>query len=55
MFDDLFHLQRFFVAQEAATFVESGRLPNEVWELLPSFDKRIPLRWIMDSISAAHA
>ncbi|KAG9092316.1 hypothetical protein FS749_015837 [Ceratobasidium sp. UAMH 11750] len=38
--------------QEGATFAESGRLPNEVWELLPSFDERIPLRWIMDSTSA---
>ncbi|KAG8752655.1 hypothetical protein FRC12_011846 [Ceratobasidium sp. 428] len=39
--------------QEGATFAEFGRLPNEVWELLPSFDERIPLRWIMDSKSAA--
>lgn len=39
--------------QEAVTFGECSRLPAEVWELLPSFDERIPLRWIMDSTNAS--
>ncbi|QRW13439.1 alpha/beta hydrolase family protein [Ceratobasidium sp. AG-Ba] len=38
--------------QEGVTFAEHGRLPNEVWEMLPSFDERIPLRWLMDSKAA---
>lgn len=39
--------------QEAATFSENGRLPCEVWELLPSLDERVPLKWIMDSNNAS--
>ncbi|KAF8755278.1 Alpha/beta hydrolase family [Rhizoctonia solani] len=35
--------------QEAVTFNEIGRLPCEVWEMLPMLDQRIPLKWIMDS------
>ncbi|CAE6492286.1 unnamed protein product [Rhizoctonia solani] len=35
--------------QEAVTFGENARLPCEVWELLPTLDERIPIRWIMDS------
>ncbi|GAB1520382.1 hypothetical protein RhiTH_003457 [Rhizoctonia solani] len=38
--------------QEAVTFGENARLPCEVWEMLPTLDERIPLRWIMDSTSA---
>ncbi|KAH7337714.1 Alpha/beta hydrolase family-domain-containing protein [Rhizoctonia solani] len=38
--------------QEAVTFTESARLHSEVWELLPTLDERIPMRWIMDSTHA---
>ncbi|CAE6436645.1 unnamed protein product [Rhizoctonia solani] len=38
--------------QECITFLESGRLQSEVWELLPTLDKRIPLKWMMDSTQA---
>ncbi|CAE6467964.1 unnamed protein product [Rhizoctonia solani] len=38
--------------QEAVTFGENARLPCEVWELLPTMDERIPVKWIMDSTNA---
>ncbi|CAE6478454.1 hypothetical protein ACGC1H_006298 [Rhizoctonia solani] len=38
--------------QEAVTFGENSRLPCEVWELLPTLDERIPIKWIMDSDKA---
>ncbi|KAJ1301035.1 hypothetical protein OPQ81_003456 [Rhizoctonia solani] len=38
--------------QEAVTFAESARLQSEVWELLPALDKRISLKWMMDSTQA---
>ncbi|CAE6493923.1 unnamed protein product, partial [Rhizoctonia solani] len=38
--------------KEAATFGESARLPCEVWELMPTLDERIPIKWIMDSTKA---
>ncbi|KAJ1301034.1 hypothetical protein OPQ81_003455 [Rhizoctonia solani] len=38
--------------QEAVIYGESSRLPCEVWELLPTLDERIPIKWIMDSTRA---
>jgi len=42
---------------EAATFAED-KLPFEVWELLPTLDKRIALHWVMPEegplISGSH-
>ncbi|KAJ1301022.1 hypothetical protein OPQ81_003445 [Rhizoctonia solani] len=38
--------------QEAVTFGENARLPCEVWELLPTLDERIPIKWIMDCTQA---
>ncbi|ELU38642.1 alpha/beta hydrolase family domain-containing protein [Rhizoctonia solani AG-1 IA] len=40
------------VRLKSVTFGENARLPCEVWEMLPTLDERIPLRWIMDSTSA---
>ncbi|KAB5595487.1 Argonaute-like protein [Ceratobasidium theobromae] len=40
------------VYHEATTFSESARLSCEVWELLPTLDESIPLKWIMDSTDA---
>ncbi|KAF8606382.1 hypothetical protein BDV93DRAFT_553555 [Ceratobasidium sp. AG-I] len=34
--------------QQTATILEITRLPSDLWELLPSFEKNVPLRWIMD-------
>ncbi|CUA71854.1 hypothetical protein RSOLAG22IIIB_04799 [Rhizoctonia solani] len=41
-----------YQASEAVTFAENARLPCEVWELLPTLDERIPVKWIMDSTKA---
>ncbi|KAF8606381.1 hypothetical protein BDV93DRAFT_553554 [Ceratobasidium sp. AG-I] len=34
--------------QQAVTITEKANLPCEIWELLPYFDKAVPIRWIMD-------
>ncbi|KAH7337715.1 Alpha/beta hydrolase family-domain-containing protein [Rhizoctonia solani] len=38
--------------QEAVTFGEKARVQCDVWELLPTLDERIPIRWAMDSTAS---
>ncbi|CAE7073661.1 unnamed protein product [Rhizoctonia solani] len=38
---------------EAVSFGENMRLPCEVWELLPTLDERVSVKWIMDSTDCA--